>query len=271
MIGPEDDDLLAGGTKDEELLHDDDTDQGDAEQSDADEADGDDGSAEAGEDGESDGDEDALGSDEGQAGQRPAEVGRQPSRAQARVQTALAKAKAAEDKASELERRLAQIEQGRTQQSTAQQQAEERERIALMTPDERTDYLVNKTRQEVNGEIQGLRFQMQDSADKTAFDALCARKPHFDAVRDDVEKQLVEMRRNGGTAPRETLALYFIGKRADERAGRAAPRQKRKADDRIQRQTARPGNGKGDQRNDSGRRGGDEKSARANRLKDLNI
>lgn len=144
-----------------------------------------------------------------------------------------------------------------------------------MSPDERAEFLVNEARQGFDAKLSGLQFQMQDSADRLAFDSLSSRNDDvgkaYASVRDEVEQRLAEMRRNGGTAPRETIAKYILGERAVARMSRSKPRQERKANERIQRETTRPGNGRGDAQGGQQRRGGDEKSARANRLKDLNI
>lgn len=122
---------------------------------------------------------------------------------------------------------------------------ERRQRLALMDPDQRTEFLLEEQRQQFGGAIRQTQFQMADTADQNRFDRMCDRKPHFDAIRDDVEALLQQSRANGQNPTREGLAYYLIGKRADERAARSKGKQTRRADAQRQRQTVPARGGRG--------------------------
>ena len=227
---------------------------------------------EPGEGAEHDGEQDDAGADEGQAGQQDQVAAKPRSAATIAVQEAKRAAKEAKAEAEAARRELEQLRQERQGRQTAEQQELERQRIALMDPEEKTTFLLNKQQQEFNGRFGALEFRMQDASDRTAFESLCARNPAFDAVRDDVEKQLGEMRRSGGNATRETVATYFIGKRAIERAAKGGKaKQAAKGAGRVQSQRVAAPAGRSDVVTRSERRGGDEKSARAARLGDNQI
>ena len=165
--------------------------------------------------------------------------------------------------------RLQQERQGR---SNAEQQAEERARLELMGPDEKLEYLRAKDRQEFTGALNQLRFEQADGKDQSRFEAICLRKPHMAAIADDVEAELQRMRRNGATAPRETIALYLIGKKADERASEGGKaKQAAKGASRVQQERVAAPSGRSDVKGGDSRRGGDEKAAREKRLLGQNL
>jgi hypothetical protein len=196
-------------------------------------------------------------------GQAPAqERGREPSRAQRRVETALREAREAKE---EIARLRAEAQQRPTQ--PAETAAQRAERLAMMDPDQRVDYLLNEQRQQFGNELAQIRFQTADSADRTAFDGLCARNPVASKLRDNVESYLADMRRNGTNAPRETVLKYVIGDRALANAGRATGKARRTAEDNRSRQAARPSSPRNDTRGESSR-SGSEREARAKRLED---
>jgi hypothetical protein len=152
---------------------------------------------------------------------------------------------------AELRRELDDLKrrQGSPQPVSAAEQArmaeERRQRLALMDPDQRTDFLLAEQQQQFSGAIRQTQLQGADMADQSKFDRMCDRKPHFDAIRDEVETLLAQSRQNGQNPTRESLAYYLIGKRADERAARARGKQTRRADVQRQRQTVQPRGGRG--------------------------
>jgi hypothetical protein len=202
------------------------------------------------------------GSAEEGAEEAPAAAAKPRSAATIAVQEAKRAAKEAKAEAEATRRELEQLKQERQGRQTAEQQELERQHIALMDPEEKTAFLLNKQQQEFNGRFGALEFRMQDAADRTAFEASCARNPAFDAVRDDVERQLAEMRRTGANANRETVALYFIGKRAVERAAKGGKaKQAAKGEKRIQSERVAAPSGRSDVR------AGGEKSGAKNSLR----
>jgi len=202
---------------------------------------------------------------QGQEAGRQEEV-RQPSRAERRVQQALTEAKAAK---AETERLRLEIQQARTAQPV-ESQAQRQERLMLMDPDQRVDYLLRERQQQEDARFARLEFQMADSADRTAFEGLCARNPVAAKLKTNVEDYLAEMRRNGTTAPRETVLRYVIGDRALANAPRATTRARNTADANRQRQAARPGAARSDA-GGSSRTATNEAEARRKRLEDMQI
>lgn len=202
-------------------------------------------------------------------GKRAAQV-REPSRAQRRVESATRIAAAAKAEAEASRRELAEIKAQLHGRQSQEQQQHERERVALMSPDEKLDYYRQQDKQELDRRFNQLQFQTNDANDRARFDAMCAKNPALQSVADEVETTLAEARKGGANLPRATVAAYLIGQRALERAGRAAPRQRREGAARIARETVRAPNGGG-----SNVRAGQERTqgaaARAKRLENMDI
>lgn len=190
---------------------------------------------------------------------------RQPSRSERRVEQALKEAKEAREDAARLRAEMQQ-RQAAPQETAAQRS----ERLAMMDPDQRVEYLLAERGRADETRYARLEFQMQDSADRTAFEGLCARNSTAAKLKTEVEDRLAELRRNGTTAPRETVLKYVIGDRALANAPRAKTRAQNTADANRQRQTARPTGGRSDAGTPTGRIA-DDRAARAKRLEDQQI
>ncbi len=222
---------------------------------------------EGGEDDEGEGDEAGAG---GEA-EQPAPV-KARSAATIAVQEAKRIAKEAKAEADATRAELTRLQQERQGRTTAEQQAERAARLELMSPDEKTNFLLNEQEQRFSGAFNQLRFEQADTRDQTRFEAVCARKPHFAAIADEVEAELAKMRRNGATAPRETIALYLIGKKADERASKGGKaKQAAKGAGRVQSQRVAASSGRSDVQSGNQRRGGGEAAARRARLENQQI
>lgn len=162
------------------------------------------------------------------------------------------------------------LERQRVERQTTESAEYERQRVALMTPDEKVDYYRQQDRQELDRRFGQMQFQQAVATDKMGFQALCTAKPAYAAVADEVEKRIADEHAKGNFVSREALAKYVIGERMVERGTRAAPKQRKAADARVAQQTARPVSARGDvtgtrTRNDNSR------EARAARLKDMKI
>ena len=140
-----------------------------------------------------------------------------------------------------------------------------RERIANMDQVQFAEYMLAQQ----NQTLQQIQFQAQDSADKTAYEAMASSRPIAAKLKDEVEARLADMRKNNLTAPRETILKYLIGERALANTTRATTRATKAAASRKDTNAARPANGRGDAV-ETGRRGNDAQ-ARAKRLSNLNI
>lgn len=187
---------------------------------------------------------------------------RQPSRRDRRLEATLKIAREANERAERAERLVAE----RTAQPQESPQARA-ERLAMMDPDDRVAYLLNEQQQRTDQRLAQIEFRATDSADRTAFEGMCARNPVAAKLKDQVEERLAELRRTNLTAPRETVLKYLLGERALANAGRANGNANRRADENRTRQTARPGSPRSD--TSGGRTGGvSEQEARFKRLED---
>lgn len=187
------------------------------------------------------------------------------SRADNRVAVATRIAKEAKERADRLEREMADL---RANQRPAQPQetGEQRNaRLAAMEPWERTEALRQEDSAEMRRQLARIEFESKDSADKAAYESLCARAPVAAKLKDEVEARLSDMRRNGTTAPRETVLRWVIGDRALANANKATGKARAAAASGRNRQTATPPGGKGNAAPENGRRS-NTTSARDKRL-----
>lgn len=238
----------------------------------SDEGDADEVDQESGEDADDSGAEDAAGDHEGQV-DRPAEVAAKPrSAATIAVQEAKRAAKAAKEEAAAVRAELQRLQQERQGAQTAEQARLEAERVALMSPEEKYEHLLNKQKQEQNARFGALEFRMHDAADRSAFASACARVPAYAAIEADVEAALAQARREGNNPLRETVAKYLIGERAVAKAlAGGKTRQAAKGADNIRRNTAKPVQGRSDTAAPRERAGADSAAARRSRLEDQQI
>lgn len=197
----------------------------------------------------------------------------QPQRAQRqsfaqRVET-VAQRKAAETEArlrQEFEARIAQMNQ---QPRETPQQLQER--LSMMDPLDRLEYQRQSDFNAMTARLQQIEFNSQDSADRTAFEALASRTPAAAKLRTEVEARLADMRRTGVTAPRETILKYLIGERALANASRATGRAQRTAANNRGQQQGRPSGARGDTAPPATGRNANTPEARARRLEGQNI
>ena len=233
MLG--DDDELDG--PDEEI---EDQDEGENAGLDDDEG-GDGGAGQAG----AEGDE----AEEGLADPEP----KQPSRAARRIQETTRLAREANEKAARLERELQELraERAKPQGETPEQEAA---RLSLMTAEERMDFKLEKASKENQRQMNLLRFQSADKADKAAYDAKGAYDPRFKKYAPDVERLLLEERKAGRDFPRETILKFVLGDRVMQSKKDIAA-QKKAGERKVQQQSARAGNSGSDRAAQRGRIG----------------
>lgn len=175
----------------------------------------------------------------------------------------------ADERAERAEREIRELRQQSQQQPRRSQQeiaAERQARLDLMSPEEQTRFLVDEARNEARNEIQQIRFEQADSRDASRYDSLCARDPVAAKYADEVERELINLRRNGGNSTRETILNYLVGKYARDRAGTAKKEQGDRGKSNLKRQQARPGNSGSTVVGQGERRATNERAARAKRL-----
>lgn len=154
-----------------------------------------------------------------------------------------ARARAAErERADRFERELSEI-RARTQAETESQKAE---RLALMTPEERSEYRVNEALNSHRREIAAVTFRMEDQADKAAFQAKAAVDPLWGKWADQVEAKRVEFLRQGTVVPRAELLKWLVGESVLSGRGPETARQAARGKENIRRQQVSAATGRTD-------------------------
>ncbi len=245
---------------------DDDADAGGGKCADDADADGDDG-ADDGEGGRA-----AKGADDDEKPRKrgASEVIRENKRraqdAERKADEAIRRAEAAERRVEEAERRANE----RRQQETAEQEAA---RVELMSESERVAHYRQKDREEHQRDMNGMKFQMWDTADQTKFDRLVDRDPLVAKVADDVEKELRRLRSEGRPpVERAILADLLIGRMVRAERGKARKVQTRRGEESVRRETTKPARTRSGAPASRQRRGQeDTAAARYRRLEDVKI
>lgn len=195
------------------------------------------------------------------------EPARRPSRREARIAALVEAQKSEKERNDRLERQLEELRTSRNQPQARQESPEEESaRLALMAPEERSDYKLNKALRAVQAVTQQSEFRAQEVADKAAFDARVSMDPLYEKMASKVEATLKELRAQGQNVPRQVLFELEVGRAALAARGKTKG-QKDKGAANLRRETTAPLNGKGDQA-PARRRAGDSP---ASRLKDVQI
>jgi hypothetical protein len=144
-------------------------------------------------------------------------------------------------------------------------------RMVLLPPDERMEQrsLRAEARQEMR--LQLMQFQQQEQSDRTAFEAKCMTDPRWNRWKDRVETMHAELMRQGTPAPRQLVLEVLLGRHLLSGAGaKEAKQATAQRKQRVARQTVRPANAGSDVQVDRRQRG-DERTARARRLENMQI
>ena len=147
---------------------------------------------------------------------------------------------------------------------------ERQQRLALMDPDQRTQYLLDEQRQQSESRLAAIERHTLDTTDALKFDNLCARKPHMERLRDEVEREYQGLAKQGRFVPRESLAYWILGKQMDGRLAKAKGQQVRRGRERVEAERTRPTGGRGDVATPRQARGNTRAALEA-RLKDQEI
>jgi hypothetical protein len=176
------------------------------------------------------------------------------------------RAQEAELRAARLEGELEAMRRtGTHQPDRAAQEQAERDRLALMTPDERAAYLIDRNERQTTDRIAQAERRVAARMDRSEFRALMAEKPNLSRYEAEVERRFEETFKGGGFVERSTILRWAIGDAMMKQAPKAADKQRRQADARRQRETTRAGAGRSDVPAQRGKKG---KSA-ADRLTDV--
>ena len=189
-----------------------------------------------------------------------------PSRGQNRIQRLANEAKAAREEAAAARRETEDLRRASLQRQEQQTEQQQRDMLALMTPEERSEWRIQQIERRTAQERQQDRFQIQSMLDKTAFEAKAAVHPVYAKYKDEIEDQFQKQLRDGRPVEREILLQNHLGKLALEGAAKSGG-AKRKANARVESQRVPAGSGKGDAPSSRGKAG----DTAENRLKDVYI
>lgn len=160
-------------------------------------------------------------------------------------------------------------QQARQQQPSPEQEAE---RLALMSPEERADYKLNKALNEIQRQNAMSQFQTADRSDKALYDAKATTDKVYAKYAEKVETERQrQMRENNMVIPREELLKWIVGQDVLQNRGKKVAAAARRGQDNIRRQTASVVNGRGNTPANRQSSNANTQQARYERIKDLQI
>ena len=190
--------------------------------------------------------EDAEDDEVDAAPEKPAKEARESeSRRDRRIQRLDEERKRAVEDAERARRELADVQR----RLPVEDPRVEQERFALMSPEDRMQYQLDKALRTNQQQTQQMLFQMQQNQDKTAFDLKAKDDPVYRRFASDVEREYQKVISQGRYASREDILTYLVGKRALEKRGQSNP----KAAASRKKQEGRPVNARGDAPRRSGK------------------
>lgn len=143
-------------------------------------------------------------------------------------------AQEAKEYAQRVGRELQELRDSRQAQQNYIDPRIEAERRAAMTPEERSQEDLRISEQRHQADMERLRLQMIDTADRQKFETRAATDPRAKKYAADVEKLLGDVRRQLGWNPtRETLYAYMIGMKV---LNMQPKKQRQQGQDNIRRQ-----------------------------------
>jgi hypothetical protein len=185
----------------------------------------------------------------------------QPARKPFRERVEEVATRVANERTASLEAELRALKAERDQPAR-ETQTQRNERLSQMEPWERTEFLTNER-------LAAIEWNANERADKAAFAMTCMSDPVASKLKDEVERELADLRARGQNVDRDTMLTFILGRRARANSGRAAGRAQKTATANRDRQTARPGNARADVAPSNPRAG--TAAARNKRLENLNI
>jgi hypothetical protein len=187
-------------------------------------------------------------------------------RGSARFQRLANDARTAREEAGRARQELEEFKRQQWQREQQIQEREDRERLALMTPDEKADYRITRFEQSQRQRDSQRDLLMQAQLDKSTYDSQAAINPVYKRMQAQVEQTFQEQLRKGQPTDRRTILAYLIGLQALDGAANSGP-AKRTARKRVENQTVKPSRPAGDQATTSSRK----MSTAEDRLKDVLI
>jgi len=146
----------------------------------------------------------------------------------------------------ELRERMDRAEREREQerQTWALQQQQfsdqqERERLNLMTPEERSEYRIQQFERNNNARLQQSEMRMLMHMDKANYDTQAASNPVYRRMASEVERVFQEQVRKGQPVERQVILENLIGKQALNGAANSGT-QRRAARKRVEQERVAP-------------------------------
>jgi hypothetical protein len=154
---------------------------------------------------------------------------------------------------------------------TAEARRLREEKLALMSPEERMAFEAKEEVGALRNEARTTQMLLLDMQDRNSYEIMCTNDPVASKYKAEVEQLLVEMRKNGSTAPRETLLNYVIGKHARESAKKGGAKRDMKqrreqANERVNQSKSKPTSARGGASGTS--KGGDDVDSLRQRILD---
>jgi len=220
---------------------------------------------------EGDGEQGELGGDDGDGaddgdGERER---RQPTRRENRV------ARLAEERATEraranlLEQEVQRLRSAELQRGQQMTQEQEEARLALMSPEERMDYRLQKSERLAQQREANLRREIAIGQDAASFNAKAQVHPVYKKMQAVVEAEFQKLLAAGTPADRETIMKYKLGERMLADAEKRGGKDQRRGQERVERERTGPTNGRGAVQPQRGVRNKDESAARRARLEKM--
>lgn len=191
------------------------------------------------------------------------------NRGENRFQTLANRTREAEERALRAERAVEELRRNNQTVSQQEQERQERERYALMTPDEQIRYDLRRAEERSQNAFRQMQLQMHEQNDFNNFNSIIQRNPRLEKYKDEVLRTAQGLRTQGNYVPREMILDYLIGKEVREKGLQAAGKQAQRGKQRIASQTVRPNSSRSDVNTRT--RQLDDRTARVNRLSNIEI
>ena len=185
---------------------------------------------------EADGDDD---------GDEPVVAAPKVNRAQERITRLNEERKRAQEEAALLRAKVQEFEAERARASRADPELE-RQKLELMDPGERAEYMVSQMRADMQRQQELMRFQLMDTEDKASFRQLAATDKKAAKLADDVERLYREQASKGQFVDRKTIYYFELGRRVAAQGTKAAPKAQAERTARVARATAPSSGSKSD-------------------------
>jgi hypothetical protein len=186
---------------------------------------------------------------EGDDDQRPV------SRGSARVQRAIEERNALREELAAIRR---EREADRQNQAAQQQQWTEQqwaERWAVMTPEEKIEYVAQQGEQRIRGLQSEMGMQARLMKDQMGYEARASVNPVYAKYQEEVERIHHDYAQRGQFIAREGILKQLLGERALASATGATRKAQKQGQKKIEAQTTRPTSSKGDAASTRGKSG----------------